>query len=402
MLTDLAIRKAKSQDKGYRLPDERGMHLFVSPTGAKSFRLKYRYDGLQKILTFGQWPDVSLARARELATAARGVLAEGRDPAEAKKEAIASKIAEKATTLTQVTEEWFGKQTTRWAITQSIAVMRSLERDVFPTLGNRPIAAITVAELRAVLSEIEARGAIETAHRIRRRLDNVWAYAIATDRAKKNPAEQLNGTLMRFSRANKYPAAVTIEEARNVYNVTSAYPAEPETRACLQFLALTAVRSSDARGLYWSELSDLNGHEPEWRIPSARVKGTIEQKSDPANDHVVPLSPQAVAILKSIQPLTGHGELVFPSVRFPKRPLTDTTLSMLLKRAGFEGRHVPHGWRASFSTVMNDLHPDQAAVINACLSHKVKGVEGRYNRAEHLEHRRKLLAEWALLLTSIL
>ena len=400
MLTDLAIRKAKPREKGYKIADERSFFLFISPTGAKSFRWKYAYAGKEKVLTFGQWPDITLTRARELVTVARGVLAEGHDPGVLKRQTFAARITENATTLEQITREWHGKQATRWTKIQAAAVIRSLERDIFPSLGSSPIASINVSQLRSVLSEIESRGAIETAHRIRRRLDNVWTYAIATDRAKKNPAEQLKGTLTTFSRSNKQPAALTIEAARHVYKTASAYPAAMETRSCFQFQALTAVRPGDARGAEWTELSDLDGSKPEWRVPAARMKGSVQHKANPANDHIVPLSPEAVAILRAIQSLTGFGKLIFPSPRYPKRPLTDLALSMLLRRAGFEGRHVPHGWRASFSTIMNDRHPSEAAVIDAALSHQVKGVEGRYNRAKHLERRRDLLAEWAALITN--
>lgn len=400
MLTDLAIRKAKPREKPYKITDERSFYLYVSTTGAKSFRWKYSYGGKEKVLTFGQWPDITLARARELVTQARGVLAEGHDPGVLKKQRFAAQILEASTTLEQVAREWHAKQLSRWTPLQAKAVIYSLEKDIFPTLGDSPIASISIAHLRAALTEVELRGAIETAHRIRLRLDNVWAYAIATDRATKNPAEQLKGTLTKFSRTNKQPAALTLEFAREVYQKASAYPSALETRSCFQLQALTAVRPGDARGAEWSEVSDLDGTKPEWRIPALRMKGSAERKASTANDHIVPLSPEAVAVLKEIQPLTGWGKLIFPSPRYPKRPLTDLALSMLLRRAGFSGRHVPHGWRASFSTIMNELYPHEGAVIDAALAHSVKGVEGRYNRAEHISRRRELLAEWATILVS--
>lgn len=400
MLTDLAIRKAKPREKGYKIADERSFYVFVSPTGAKSFRWKYNFAGKEKVLTLGRWPEMTLARSRELVTQARGVLADGHDPGVAKKQRFADQIQEAATTLESVAREWHAKQLSRWTPLQAKAVIYSLEKDIFPTLGDSPIASISIAHLRAALTEIELRGAIETTHRIRLRLDNVWAYAIATDRATKNPAEQLKGTLTKFSRTNKQPAALTPAFAREVYQKASAYPAALETRSCFQLQALTGVRPGDARGAEWSEVSDLDGTKPEWRIPALRMKGSAERKASTANDHIVPLSPEAVAVLKAIQPLTGFGKLIFPSPRYPKRPLTDLALSMLLRRAGFEGRHVPHGWRASFSTIMNELHPHEGAVIDAALAHSVKGVEGRYNRAEHIARRRTLLAEWAQLLVT--
>jgi integrase len=399
MLTDLQIKKAAAKDKPYKLADDRGLYCYVSTTGAKSFRLKYRYGGKEKTLTIGRWPDVSLSRSRELAQEARSELARGRDPGTVKRQARAAGIANNDATLEAITLEWHGKQVKRWAARQHATFIASLRNEIFPALGKLPIAEITAPMILAELSRIEKRGAVETAHRIRRRLETVFTYALGTGRASSNPAAMLARTLTPLSRSGKQPAALTLAEARAVFAAVHQYPADPETLGVSRLLALTAVRPGDARGMAWVELEGLGGPAPLWRIPAARLKGTKAQKSDKAREHLVPLSPQAVAVIESMKPYSAHLPLVFPSPRFPKRPLSDTALSMLYQRAGFIGRHVPHGWRASFSTIMNERHPEEAAAIDATLAHVKGGVEGRYNRASHIARRRELLAEWARILT---
>lgn len=399
MLSDLQIKKAANRDKAYKLADDRGLYVYVSATGAKSFRLKYRYGGKEKALTIGRWPEVTLSRARELAIIARTDLAEGRDPGISKQQRRAASAASSASTLEAIAREYHRKQSGRYAPRQYQTFIASLENDIFPALGALPITDITVPMLLGQLERIESRGAIETAHRVRRRLDVIWAYAIGTGRAALNPATQLRGTLTPVNRLAKQPAVLTLADAREVYRAVSNTPADAVVVGASRLLALTATRPGDVRGMAWDELSGLDTDAPVWRIPAARLKGTIEQKADASRAHVVPLSAAAAAAIAFVRPLTGHLRLVFASHRFPNQPMSDMTLSMLFKRAGFDGRHVPHGWRATFSTIMNELHPEESAAIDATLAHVKGGVEGRYNRAVHIARRRELLAEWANMLT---
>lgn len=399
MLSDLQIKKAAPKDKAYKLADDRGLYVYVSTTGAKSFRLKYRFGGVEKVLTIGRWPEVTLSRARELAVMARADLAEGRDPGVSKQQRRAATVTASALTLESIAREWHAKQASRYAPRQHATLIASLANDIFPALGALPIAEVTVPMVRSQLDHIEARGAVETAHRVRRRLEAVFAYAVGTGRATFNPAAQLRGTLTPVPRSAKQPAVLTLDEARDVYRVVSQYPADAVVMGVSQMVALTATRPGDVRGMAWAELSGLGTPEPIWRIPSDRLKGTLDQKADPKRAHIVPLSPEAVAVIDFVRPLTGHLALVFASPRNPAKPISDMTLSMLFKRAGFDGRHVPHGWRASFSTIMNERHPDERDAIDAALAHTKRGVEGRYNRAEHLARRRELFAEWAQILT---
>jgi integrase len=399
MLTDVQIRNARAKPLAYKLTDSGGLHVYVSPAGGKSFRWKYRFGGKEKLLTIGRWPAMSLAKAREAVAVARAELASDRDPAMAKRQASALRAVAAGGTLRAIATEWHRKQITRWAPKQHVQWMRSMEMDIFPTIGDFPIGDITAPMLLAVLNKVERRGAVEKAHRLRQRLDSVFSYAIATSRATVNAAGQLRGQQTPADKTGKQPAAITLPEARAVYADISNYPAQMETRSAAQIGALTAARPGDVRMMRWDDITDLDGPAPVWIIAAEQLKGTKEQKAERARRHIVPLSPQAVAVLKQIFPLTGHMPLCFPSPRYPKRPITDMTLSMLYRRAGWEGRHVPHGWRASFSTLMNERHPAERDAIDAALAHVKGGVEGRYNRAEHLLRRRELFAEWAEILT---
>jgi integrase len=221
---------------------------------------------------------------------------------------------------------------------------------------------------------------------------------VATGRATINPALALRGTLTKVRRDSKQPAIVDLAVCRALYRAISNGPGELEVICCAMLQALTAVRPSDARCARWDEVEGLDGPAPVWTIPAARLKGTQDQKADKARRHVVPLSGAAVAVLQRVRQISGHRGLIFPSPRFPDRPMTDMTLSMMYRRAGYDGRHVPHGWRASFSTIMNERHPAERDAIDAALAHVRGGTEGRYNRAEHLARRRELMAEWAAIL----
>jgi integrase len=256
----------------------------------------------------------------------------------------------------------------------------------------------------ATLREVEARGSIETAKRIRQRISAVFVYAIAQGIAKTDPAEKL-GAVLKPLRKGRQPAITDLVPLRRMIFTAEQDYARPITRLALRFLALTAARPSELRGARWDEFEDLNGKEPLWHIPSARMKGDLDRKEEADGDHLVPLTPQAVAVLKALWPLTGEGSLLFPSNRHPHRPMSENAIGYLLNRAGYHGHHVPHGFRAAFSTIMNEWAEREGKdhdrkVIDLMLAHVLKEkVEGAYNRAAYMPRRRELATVWADMLS---
>jgi integrase len=254
------------------------------------------------------------------------------------------------------------------------------------------------------LREVEARGSIETARRIRQRISAVFIYAIAKGTATSDPAEKLAAVLKPL-RKGRQPAITDLVALRKMIIVAEEDYARPITRLALRFLALTAVRPSELRGARWHEFEELNGKEPLWRVPSARMKGDLDRKEELGGDHLVPLTPQVIAVLKVLWPLTSGGELLFPSNRHPHRPMSENAIGYLLNRAGYHGHHVPHGFRAAFSTIMNEWaerhgRDHDRKVIDLMLAHVPKErVESAYNRAAYMARRRELAQVWADMLS---
>ncbi|MGC6400355.1 tyrosine-type recombinase/integrase [Sphingomonas sp. FW199] len=404
MLTDAKIRAAKPRPKPYKIADASRLYLLVTPSGGKLWRWNYDYDGKQKSMAFGAYPRVSLADAREKRDQAWSMLCEGLDPNVAKRLKIEANLEASRQTFERVAREWHGNAKAQWAIIHASDILRSLERDVFPIIGALPIAQLTPPLILGVLREIENRGAIETAKRVRQRISAVFVYAIAQGIATSDPAEKL-GSVLKPLRKGRQPAITEIGALREMIRAAEEDNARPVTRLGLRMLAFTAVRPSELRGAQWAEFEDLDGKLPLWRIPSARMKGDLERKEAIDGDHLVPLTPQAVAVLRAIWPLTGGGPLVFPSNRHAHRPMSENAIGYLLNRAGYHGHHVPHGFRAAFSTIMNEWaerngDPHDRKVIDLMLAHVPKDkVEGAYNRAAYMPRRRELAAIWADMLS---
>ncbi|QJU60330.1 integrase arm-type DNA-binding domain-containing protein [Sphingomonas sp. AP4-R1] len=404
MLTDARVRTAKPRPKVYKLSDANRLVLMVTPSGGKLWRWNYEYDGKNKTMALGAYPLVSLADAREKRDAAYVMLCEGHDPNVVKRLKVEANIEASRQTFERVAREWHGNAKAQWATIHASDIIRSLERDVFATIGALPIAQLTPPLILGVLREIEARGAIETAKRVRQRISAVFVYAIAQGIASSDPAEKL-GAVLKPLRKGRQPAITDIGPLRTMIRLAEADNARPITRLGLRMLALTAVRPSELRGAHWAEFEDLDGKLPLWRIPSARMKGDLERKHEVGGDHLVPLTPQAVSVLRAIWPLTGEGPLVFPSNRHAHRPMSENAIGYLLHRAGYHGHHVPHGFRAAFSTIMNEWterhgDPHDRKVIDLMLAHVPKDkVEGAYNRAAYMPRRRELAAIWADMLS---
>lgn len=404
MLTDAKARTAKPRPKSYKLADANRLFLLVAPSGGKLWRWNYNYDGKNKTMAFGAYPLVSLTDARAKRDEAFTILSEGRDPSVARKLKIEENMEASRQTFERVAREWHENAKAQWAKIHAADVMRSLERDVFPTIGALPIAQLTPPVVLAVLREVEARGSIETAKRIRQRISATFVYAIAKGIMQTDPAEKL-GKVLKPLRKGRQPAITDIVPLRKMILAAEEDYARPITRLALRLLALTAVRPSELRGARWDEFEDLNDKLPLWRIPTTRMKGDLDRKDESNGDHLVPITPQALAVLRALWPLTGEGDMLFPSNRHGHRPMSENAIGYLLNRAGYHGHHVPHGFRAAFSTIMNEWaerggKEHDRRVIDLMLAHVPTGkVEGAYNRAAYLPRRRELAIIWADMLS---
>lgn len=380
MIRDAEIRKAKPKDQPYRIADAGGLFLYVTPAGGKHWRMRYRFVGKEKTLTFGPYPQVSLAEAREARDAAKAVLREGLDPAVVKRH---EQQALQTDTFENLAREWHERTTPKWKPRHAWDVLNSLERDVFPHLGSMPIKKITPPDVLAVLRMIEDRGAIETAHKVRQRMSSVFVYAIATGRGEGDPAAIVQKALRPVANKGRQPALTELDQVRKLLKDVEAEHCYPVTKLAVRFLALTVVRPGELRHMRWEEVAGDC-----WIVPAERMKMKRE--------HIVPLTRQAQEVLKALRTLTGGLPYAFANSRHAHKPMSENAMGYLINRAGYHHRHVPHGWRATFSTIMNEKYPDLYRVIDAQLAHKVKDeVEGAYNRAAYLQRRRELLQEWA-------
>ncbi len=390
MLTDAAVKAAKPKERAYKLTDAGGLVLFVAPTGSKLWRLRYTFQGKEKLLSFGPYPSVSLAGAREQRDAAKTLLRSGKDPSLEKKLRRAAGAGDFAGSFEAIARDWHARNTPTWTERHAQDVLDSLEGGVFPVLGKLPINEITPPMVLGVLRAIEARPALETARRVRQRMSAVFVYAIALGVGTNDPAAIVKGAMAPMVKGRQ-PAITDLVAAREVLARVEAIPAHPATKLGNRLLALTVVRPGELRAARWAEFEGLDGSEPLWRVPAERMKAKRE--------HLVPLARQAVAVLTAMRPLTGRCPFVFPSSRHAHRPMSENAIGYLLNRAGYHGRHVPHGWRATFSSVMNETHRADRHVIDLMLAHAPQDkTEAAYNRAIHLARRREIAQEWADLL----
>lgn len=394
MLTDTAVRKAKASDKPYKLADSGGLHLFVSPAGGKLWRFRYSYGGKEKLLSIGPYDAVSLIDARAARDAAKATLRDGRDPGVIKKLRKLANTANSANTFEAIAREWHELNKSQWVKRHADDVLGSLEREVFPKLGNVPIADINPPEVIALLRDVE-KHAKETARRIRQRMSAVFVYAISTGRAEADPAAVVQEAMAPIKRG-KFPAITDLAKAREMLAKAESEKAHPVTKLALRILALTAARPGTLLTTPWSEWTDME--DDVWRIPAERMKLRLQHKDDEARDHWAPLSTQALEAIEVLRTITGRGPIALPNTRHAHKPMSENAIGYLLNRAGYHHRHVPHGWRSTFSTVMNETHPLEYRIIDLMLAHKNKNkgkTEGAYNRAEFLDRRREIAQEWA-------
>lgn len=412
MLSEVAVRQAKPKERDYKLSDAEGLYMFVAKSGHRSWRLKYRFAGKERRLILGAYPAVSLKEARERKCEARKLLEAGRDPGiEAKKQAV-QRAAANSNTFESLARTWFAVQEGRWTPVHSRDVIQSLENEIFPWLGKLPISEIDEPMVLMVLRKIEKRGAIETAHRVRQRVSAVFVHAIAEGATNRDPAATVSKALKPVPRKRKRPALLSLEQLHEMFRKTEWETGSPLTKLASRFLALTAQRPGMVRAMPWTELenidwsSDAPCAEALWRIPASRMKLANELKQDDGFEHLVPLCPGAVAVLRVAHPLTGRGPLVFSGSRSGWKPMSENTLSYFYNRCGYQGRHVPHGWRSSFSTIMNEWAERNGSasdrhIIDLMLAHVPDGVsasESAYNRAAFMDRRREIAQEWGRLL----
>ncbi len=386
-LSHFAILKAAKSAKPYKLSDGDGLHLLVQPNGSKLWRFRYRFAGRENMLTFGAFPETSLADARLKREEARKLIAAGSDPSVKRK---LDKIA--AATVTQntfgaVAAEYLANLEAQGAAEATKNKNRWMLEDLAAPLAGRPIAEIVPAEILDVLKRIEKSGRRETARRLRGVMGSVFRHAIVTLRATNDPTVALRGALLRPNVQHR--AAITDEaQLGGLLRSIDEYDGWPTIRAALQLLALTMTRPGDVRGMCRSE---INFEKAVWRIPAERMKMR--------RPHDVPLSKQAVKILKDIWALSDGGELVFPSIRSVEKLLSENALNSALRRMGYTKEEMTaHGFRSAASTILNErgFNPD---VVEAALAHQDEdGIRRVYNRATYWPERVKLLQDWANML----
>ena len=380
MLSDTRVRGAKAGDKQYKLYDERGLFLLVTPTGGRLWRLKYRMGGREKLISLGAYPDVGLKRAREKRDEARKLLADGVDPSAQRQERRTALLE----TFEGVAEEWLELQSKSLA-PETISILGSrLKSALYPYLGSKPVAVITAQEVLAALRRIEARGRHETAHRVRALAGRVLRYAVATGRAQHDVAADLKDALAPVKSRN-FASVTDPKRVGELMRAIHGYSGHLVTALALKLAPLVFVRPGELRAAEWSEFDLPNA---EWRIPGARMK-----MGEP---HIVPLSRQALAILRELEPLARGGRYLFPSLRTRDRPMSDNTINAALRRLGYTSdEQTGHGFRSMASTLLNEqgFPPD---VIELQLAHAERNkVRAAYNKAQRLPERRKMMQAWA-------
>jgi integrase len=383
-LSDTSIRNAKPSDKPRKLADGGGLYIEVAPSGGKWWRFKYRFEGKEKRLSLGIYPDVGLKDAREKHAEARKLLAAGVDPSANKKATKAAQGERSANSFEVVAREWFGKHAPNWKENHSSKIIRRLEVDIFPWLGSTPVGEIAAPDLLAAVRRIESRGALETAHRALANCGQVFRYAIATGRAQRDTAADLRGALPPVK--EKHHASITDPKAiGELLRDIEGYQGAFVTRSALRLAPLVFLRPGELRKAEWLEI-DLD--KAEWRIPADRMKMNAV--------HIVPLSSQAVAILRELHPLTGAGLYVFTGARTTTRPMSENAILGALRRMNYTTDEMTgHGFRSMASTLLNEQGFNRDAIERQLAHAERDGVRAAYNYAEYLPDRKRMMQHWA-------
>lgn len=394
MLTDAQCRNAKCppEKKQARFSDAGGMYLQVSPAGSKRWFLKYRIAGVEKQLALGSYPEVTLTEARKKRDAAKLQKSEGRDPVQVRKVEKLKATRTDGDSFKAIALEWYAKQAPQWSESHAGRMLRQLERDLFPWIGDRPIAEIHSMELLAALHKVEERGALETADRALMLARQVWEYWLPTaDLQQRNVTDGLKARLTPY-RGKSFAAITDPLRMGELMRAIMAYKGGPVVRIALQLAPLLYQRPGNLRMMEWAEL-DLDAAL--WTIPSMKMKRTKLEKEQ-GEAHVVPLPAQAVALLRGLHPLTGRGVYVFPGERSHDRPLSDNSVRSALYSLGYGKEQSWHGFRATARTMLVDQLDLDPLMIEANLAHGVKDANGRsYNRTQYLTKRFTMIQQWA-------
>ncbi len=381
-LIDPKIRNTQPKERPYKLSDGGGMYLLVKPNGGKYWRLKYRFGGKEKVLAMGVYPDVTLKAARAKRKKARELLDENLDPGLVKKESKRLEVMRTNNTFEAVAREWHAKQLHRWTAKHANKVMASLQQNIFPALGKRPIADITPAELLDVLQVMENRGVLYLASAVLHRCSTVFRYAIASCRLKTNPAADLKGALK--SPYTRNYAHLSEKDIPGFLEALDNYGGYKTTKLAIRLLMLTFVRTGELRGARWEEF-DLDNQL--WRIPTSRMKMGVE--------HLVPLADQAIDVLEELQPITGHYDLLFPGRDSIKKPMCENAILYSLHRMGYKGKATGHGFRATASTILNEMQFPSDAIERQLAHGERDKVRAAYNKALYLDKRTEMMQAWA-------
>lgn len=381
-LTVKQIDSSKARERDYKLSDGGGLYLLVKSNGSKYWRLKYRFDGKEKLFSIGVYPVITLADARRKRDDAKKLLSDGIDPGEKKKERRLSAKAESVNTFKNIALEWYEGRKDRWSVGYREDMMDAFEKDVFPYIGDRPITDIKPLELLEVLSIMEKRGATEKLKKVRQRCGEVWKYAIITGRAEYNPAPDLAGAFIPHKR--EHYAHLIVSELPDFLKSIDKYMGSQIVRTALRVLILTGARPGELRKAEWSE---INFDKAVWEIPAEKMKMR--------RPHIVPLSKQVIELLKQIHPISGSYQYIFPSRTDYKKHISDMALNTMIRRIGYGGRATGHGFRHTMSTILHEQGYN-TAWIETQLAHVDKNsIRGTYNHALYLDGRREMLQWYA-------
>ena len=382
-LTDTSVKNLKAKEKTYKSFDSKGLYLEITPKGAKRWRFKYRFMKKEKLLSLGLYPEVSLKKARSRRDEFRVLLADGVDPSEHRKAEKNGLFDEALNTFESVGREWHSKFSSTWVDSHSNRILRRLEKDIFPWLGAKPIASLSPQDVLHCVQRIENRGAIESAHRALQNCSQIFRYGVATGNLQRDPTPDLRGALAP-SKGSHFAAITEPHAVGELLRAIDAFQGTFIIKSALQFAPLVFVRPGELRTAKWE---DIDFSTREWRYLVSKTE----------TEHIVPLSEQALGILKEIRPITGNGLYVFPSLRSKQRPMSENTILAALRRMGYAKEEMSgHGFRAMARTILDEVLEFPPHLIEHQLAHAVRDPNGRaYNRTAHLEQRRDMMQKWS-------
>lgn len=391
-LSETQISKAKPKEKNVKLADGGGLYLLVTPSGGKLWHFKYRFNGKEKKLSLGAYPTVGLSEARKRREEAKKLLASGVDPSETKKAQKLAGANANENSFETVAREWHKKFSPSWSESHAYWVIQRLGQYVFPAIGKRPIDELKGKDILQVLQMIESV-ALETAHRVKFIIGQVFRYAVGTGKAERDWTADLKGLLPPRSQRH-HPAITEPKEVTKLLRAIDSYSGTLIVKSALQFAPLVFLRPGEIRKAEWTEF-DLEAAE--WNMPIERLKLKKKTKEDRKGEkHLVPLSHQALAIITQLKSLTGEGKYVFPNARTSSRPMSEMATNAALAQLGYKGEMTSHGFRAMARTILDEVLQERVDLIEHQLGHSVKDPNGRaYNRTTHLAKRKRMMQKWA-------